>query len=228
LIGIIIVAVLPNLKEQKSKEDAIERENRRLREQLVQEQIKTEAFRRHASSRLDAHDSHIGVDTRSLTSALPVPNAPQGLPSIDPSDELKLASDPWPGNTAQPAFGQFNQPSANNSNGNLTPPPNFQPGTPAGFQPPVPANYQQPPIAATMAYGAAMQPAAAPAEPAVTAGRQWYFERQGATQGPVTDKQLVDLAKQGKITTATLIWTEQLHDWKPAGSVKPLQPYLQS
>ena len=73
-IGIVIVAVLPNLKEQKFKEEAIERENRRLREQLMQEQIKTEAFRRHAAARLDAHDSHLGIDTRSVAAENPFSN----------------------------------------------------------------------------------------------------------------------------------------------------------
>src|SRR5262245_41415653 len=64
IIGIIIVVALPNLKEQRFKEEAMERENRRLREQLMQEQIKSEAFRQHAAARLDAHDGHLGLDTR--------------------------------------------------------------------------------------------------------------------------------------------------------------------
>jgi GYF domain 2 len=206
IFGIIIVAVLPNLKEQRAKEEAIERENRRLREQLVQEQIKTEAFRRHASARLDVHDNHMGIDTRSLVSPLPAPNASLALPMSDDGNELKLASDNWDAGAGQPASAPLTQ-------------------QPAGFQ--SPAN-----LAQTIAANAT--PHQSPVEPksndqvAVTATRQWYFERQGTTQGPVSDQQLVDLAKQGKITSATLIWTEQLHDWKPAGTVKPLQPYLQS
>lgn len=65
LIGIIIVAVLPNLNEQRHKDARIERENRRLREQLRQERIKGETFRQHTSARLDTHDQHLGLDTRS-------------------------------------------------------------------------------------------------------------------------------------------------------------------
>src|SRR5215475_4178859 len=114
-IGVVIVAVLPNLKEQKFKEEAIERENRRLREQLLQEQIKTEAFRRHASARLDAHDSHIGVDTRSLASALPAPGAAPGLPSFDPQGELRLDQDNGSGVTSQPSAVMFNPQSMANS-----------------------------------------------------------------------------------------------------------------
>lgn len=64
LIGIIIVAVLPNLKTQREKEAYADRENRRLREQLRQERIKSESFRQHTQARLDTHDQHLGVDTR--------------------------------------------------------------------------------------------------------------------------------------------------------------------
>ena len=70
LIGIIIVAVLPNLKEAEARRDHDRSERRRLREQLQQERMKSEAYRRHAAARLDAHDQHLGVDTRQL-GALP-------------------------------------------------------------------------------------------------------------------------------------------------------------
>ena len=93
IIGIIIVAVLPNLTEKKRREEEIALENRRLREQLIQEQIKTEAFRRHASARLDAHDEHLGMDTRSAT-ALPAPEMNGALPDLTGNDELRLAADP--------------------------------------------------------------------------------------------------------------------------------------
>jgi len=76
---------------------------------------------------------------------------------------------------------------------------------------------------------AAASQAAAPAggQAGASPAREWYYESQGKTCGPVSDKQLVALARQRAITAATLIWTESLHDWKTAGSVKPLQPYLQ-
>src|SRR5436190_8935887 len=70
ILGIIIVACLSNLNEKRRKEQAQERENRRLREQLVQEQIKNEAFRQHAAARLDQHDVHLGVDTRATVPAI--------------------------------------------------------------------------------------------------------------------------------------------------------------
>lgn len=77
ILMIIIVSCLPNLKEKRNREDAQERENRRLREQLVQEQLKNEAFRQHAATRLDQHDVHIGVDTRQT-----VPAPGMGMPQF--------------------------------------------------------------------------------------------------------------------------------------------------
>lgn len=64
IILLVVLCCLPNMKTQRAKEQRIERENRRLREQLRQEQIKGESFRQHTSARLDAHDGHLGVDTR--------------------------------------------------------------------------------------------------------------------------------------------------------------------
>ena len=66
-IGLIIVLCLPNLHEEKARWDRSERERRRLREQLKQERMKTEAFQGHVHARLDAHDGALGMDTRSLT-----------------------------------------------------------------------------------------------------------------------------------------------------------------
>lgn len=62
--ALIVLCCLSNLKTERAKEQRIERENRRLREQLRQEQIKTESFRQHTAARLDAHDGELGIDTR--------------------------------------------------------------------------------------------------------------------------------------------------------------------
>ncbi len=71
LIGVIIVACLANVKEQKAHREQTERERHRLREQLRQERLKNEAFRRYSAERLDTHDQVLGVDTRSRPAALP-------------------------------------------------------------------------------------------------------------------------------------------------------------
>ena len=69
-IGLILVLVLPDVNAERRKSEASRAERRRLREQLRQERMKTEAYRRHVSARLDAHDDHLGIDTRTV-SALP-------------------------------------------------------------------------------------------------------------------------------------------------------------
>ena len=74
VIGIIIVACLPNLKEQKAYRDRVESERRRLREQLRQERLKSEAYRQYSMGRLDAHDEALDMDTRSA----------EALPGVEP------------------------------------------------------------------------------------------------------------------------------------------------
>ncbi len=64
IVGIIIVAVLPDLKAQAAYRERVEAENRRLREQVRQERMKNETFRDYSMKRLDAHDQALGIDTR--------------------------------------------------------------------------------------------------------------------------------------------------------------------
>jgi len=74
LIGLVIVACLPNLKEQEAHRRRLESESRRLREQLRQERLKSEAYRQYSSGRLDAHDAALDMDTRSA----------RALPGVEP------------------------------------------------------------------------------------------------------------------------------------------------
>ena len=80
-IPLIIVACLSNLKEDAAYKAAQEIEQRRLREQLRQEQMKSEALRQHALSRLDQHDEHLGIDTRETAPTL-LAMAPQPGPLL--------------------------------------------------------------------------------------------------------------------------------------------------
>ncbi len=92
VIGLIIVAVLPNLKEQKAQQESVWRAQRRLREQLRQEQIKSETLRRYALTRLDTHDQLLGVDTRSADALLAANgSAPPRLPSQATAQEFEEA-----------------------------------------------------------------------------------------------------------------------------------------
>ena len=65
LIGIIIVAVASDKTQERSIRRHADLERRRLREQLMQERMKNEAFRAHAANRLDTHDRMLGTRTRS-------------------------------------------------------------------------------------------------------------------------------------------------------------------
>jgi len=197
LLGIIIVACLSNLTVERRRDQYSQQENRRLREQLMQEQIKNEAFRRHAMARLDTHDNQLGVDTRSVVSALPAPDGTYATPQLEDLSQ------------AQPAF-----PPVANQQQDLFAPPNQ-----------VPVPQQQ--FSGNVGPAAPRDPRTDSA-PRVRVGptREWHYEYQGSTRGPVNDRQLVELAREGQILGTTLIWTEQLGDWKPAQQVKALQPYL--
>lgn len=70
-IALIIIACLPNLREEAAKWKATEIEQRRLREQLRQEQLKNKAMRKHTAARLDIHDQKLGIDTRNVPVGLP-------------------------------------------------------------------------------------------------------------------------------------------------------------
>ncbi|MEX0716899.1 MAG: DUF4339 domain-containing protein [Planctomycetaceae bacterium] len=88
LIGIVIVAVLPNVREEQERQRYLDRENRRLREQLNQERVKSESFRQYASQRLDTHDRHLGVDTHQAPTALPGGQPQRYLDDADDSDDF--------------------------------------------------------------------------------------------------------------------------------------------
>jgi hypothetical protein len=213
IIGVIIVSCMSNLNETKRRDQHIQQENRRLREQLMQEQIKGEAFRRHAAARLDTHDNQLGVDTRSIVSALPAPDGTYGVQALP---DFSGQQQPMFPQQAQPqqAFPQQGYPQQAYP----------QQGYPQPVSQQVP-NRVEVVNPRDMSVGGA---AAADATPRVRVGpsREWHYEYQGSTRGPVNDRQLVELAREGQIIGSTLIWTEQLGDWKPAQQVKALQPYL--
>jgi type II secretory pathway pseudopilin PulG len=100
LVGIIIVAVLPNLKVQREQQAQAERERLRLREQLRQERLKSEAFRQYSTARLDVHDHALDLDTRS-PAALPGPE--EALRQLA-ADADPPASTVPPPNPAQPIW----------------------------------------------------------------------------------------------------------------------------
>jgi len=82
LIGLILILVLSNRRLEREQQMQVQSEQHRLREQLRQERMKNETFRRYALGRIDNHDQLLGTDTRSLA-ALP---GAQGDGSPSPQD----------------------------------------------------------------------------------------------------------------------------------------------
>ncbi|MCG8586687.1 MAG: DUF4339 domain-containing protein [Pirellulales bacterium] len=73
-----------------------------------------------------------------------------------------------------------------------------------------------------------VQPMSPPAPPTQTSRRQWHYEEGGQTLGPVSESELLSLFRSGRLHDATLIWTEQLGEWKQAGQIEGLQKVLRS
>jgi len=49
----------------------------------------------------------------------------------------------------------------------------------------------------------------------------WYYALDQQRIGPVPEEQLASLAKEGRLTGATLVWNEGLPGWKPLSEVRP-------
>lgn len=60
IIGIVIIAVIGNLNDDKKQN----RDTYILKEQLRQERIKNESFRQHSTQRLNVHDDKLGINTK--------------------------------------------------------------------------------------------------------------------------------------------------------------------
>ncbi len=174
IIGIVIVAVLPDLKAQRAEREYLERENRRLRERIRQEQVKNEAFRRHATKRLDVHDGHLRIDTRQVSPPLPA------------LEESVLAL---------PAHDQAMEPATTYASG--------------------------------LQGDGEVEPLVVPAR-ARELGRDWHYEASGGSIGPISEVDLVGKFRSGELNGSTLVWTSELEDWKAAGQVSALKPFLSS
>ncbi len=52
----------------------------------------------------------------------------------------------------------------------------------------------------------------------------WYYVDQGQQTGPVSDAQLEDLVRNGKVQPETLVWREGMADWRPYREVMAPTP----
>ncbi len=49
----------------------------------------------------------------------------------------------------------------------------------------------------------------------------WYYNNEGAANGPHDDKAMQELAAKGLLNAHTLIWQNGMELWKEAGTLKP-------
>ena len=70
LFGLILVLVLPNLKQQSLRERRLRDENRRLRERVRKDRMVSDQRYRQVNRRIKAHDRVLEIDTDSQDPAL--------------------------------------------------------------------------------------------------------------------------------------------------------------
>jgi hypothetical protein len=201
IVGIIVVAVLPNAREERAYREHLALDNRRLREKLEQERLKSEAFRRHVAGRLDVHDEQLGLDTRSLQTALPSPDQASSL--------LDSAGGARPGQYSQQLPGQ-----GMNANG-LSAPLDGQPASGHGGQS----------LAQVSGNGFASFAEGASSSP-LPPQRQWFYEYAGESHGPVLEHELQQMLRIGRLDGATLVWSEPIGEWVAARRVSVLKPFV--
>ncbi len=52
--------------------------------------------------------------------------------------------------------------------------------------------------------------------------RMWYYSHGGQQKGPINTAQLKQLAANGQLQLADLVWTDQMENWAAASTVKGL------
>ncbi len=93
IFGLLLLFVLPDLKQEQRRLQRIVRENRRLREIVKSDRMSADQRFSHVEKRLDVHDQSLGLDTKPIAavgggslpeSSLPPPllpsRVPKGLP----------------------------------------------------------------------------------------------------------------------------------------------------
>lgn len=50
---------------------------------------------------------------------------------------------------------------------------------------------------------------------------EWYYAVRGERMGPVAESEMADLVRGGTVKPDTLVWTQGMDDWAPAGSTLP-------
>ena len=56
---------------------------------------------------------------------------------------------------------------------------------------------------------------------------QWFYEYNGSSEGPVSERDILRLIEDGVITAKTGLWRQGMGDWQPAASVSPFSDEFQ-
>ena len=56
--------------------------------------------------------------------------------------------------------------------------------------------------------------------------RMWHYEYEGNSVGPISERQLLEMIRAGQIVGSTLLWTEDLGDWRAARDIRALSSHL--
>ena len=206
LFALIILLVIPNLKEAQAKEEHMEMEQRRLREQLRQEQLKTEQLRKHTQARLDLHDKELDIDTRGIGSSMEE-NLTQ--PALDPGLGLSEPTIP-----EQPIRLDMETESEKME----ARCPRCQSRFPVRSE----HDGQEvtcPKCSERFVVARFVESSAVGTRPK---NEGWYYQDRGAAVGPLSLVKLKQLLREGRIDLRTSIWHESLGDWTPGGRVAEL------
>lgn len=86
------------------------------------------------------------------------------------------------------------------------------------------ANRMMPMAGGPLAAGAVGAPGSAPPPP--PAGPTWHVAANGQTMGPFSVTQLAAYIASGQVTGESMVWTNGMQDWLPAGQVAQLSSYF--
>ncbi len=95
IIALIVVCCVSDLNEEKRYRSGQDRENRMLREKLLQEQMKLESLRQHAAHRLDEHDRLLQANTRNSAPPLMGNSLQPDIPQITNIDDDLADESVW-------------------------------------------------------------------------------------------------------------------------------------
>jgi len=68
--------------------------------------------------------------------------------------------------------------------------------------------------------------AAAPPPPPLPADKTFHVDVGGKAQGPFGNEQLKEMVADGRLRRETLVWSQGMDDWRPAGQVSELAAHL--